>query len=97
MLPLAVLFEVLTVALQTPQESPSTLQRYEKMPKVQSTGRPINKKQVVLSYVSGAYCGKTAIKRTQTIACFQFVVCEFSSNSTTLQQLPLFHLLQILS
>ena len=42
-LPQAVLFEVLSISLQTPKESPSTLQRYEKMPKVQSTGRPIDK------------------------------------------------------
>lgn len=30
MLPQAVLFEVLSISLQTPKESPSTLQRYEK-------------------------------------------------------------------
>ena len=33
--PLAVMFETLTVALQTPWESPSTLQRYEILHKAQ--------------------------------------------------------------
>lgn len=49
MLPQAVLFGTLTVALQTPRESPPTLQRYEKIPKVQNPWRTRKRKATQLS------------------------------------------------